>query len=522
MEEKKEPEVLVITTHVGLPISAHGRRRNGQGGKRKKPQNKQGTKNKRRRVNEGWQEFLKDTLTIDEGAYNSSIKRAMSSVIKRYRMDVDVEAGLARLEQEVAKHEREKAPNLTGDGSEELLLAVLNLEGIFGADTNRACRLLHASVARGNVNGMFSLGSHLLMIRREQQPLLPLVSPREDESALEFMRKAAEAGHPTARYQLGLIYETAEEMIDVNKAEAYYRAATEAGHPSAPFKLALMYSSGKVKIEDAKEKIMRLHYIAAERRCPEAHLQLASTHISGSAGEINRSMAVYHVKIAAAAGLAEAQFVLADGFEKGTWGDGVEELGQEMLVLYMKSAHQGFSDALNRWGKINWEGEFECDQNDSRAVEFFTQAAKKGNMEAQVYLGWAYKTGRGIKKNSKKAVELLKPHARSAEGHFMAFLLLAEMYEHGEGVKKDTDEASRILELAAFLGMEGAEGALDELHQKGEGLQGMSKQAVEYYHSLLSQFNPGEWLSDTDREAHQVFDKYKVSLSPNHHFPLNG
>ena len=52
----------------------------------------------------------------------------------------------------------------------------------------------------------------------------------------------------------------------------------------------------------------------------------------------------------------------------------------------------------------------------------------------------------GIKKESKKAVELIRPHGTSSEGHFMAFLLLAEVYEHGEGVKKDTDEASRIWE----------------------------------------------------------------------------
>ena len=514
MEEKRPPEGRVLTTHVGLPFSSQRQqelRRRGEQRKRKtKGTHKRKDKRKRKAdLNEEWQEFLKDNQKVDEGAYNSSVKRVLWTVIQRYGMEVDVAAGLAKLDQVVAAHESEEAPNLTGDGSEELLLGVLSFEAIFCAqDLSRGIMLLQASLARGNVNGMFSLGSSLLGQRQINQPLLPVISLPEDEQALGFIRQAAEKGHPTALFQMGEYHEIADALLDVEKAEAYLRAATEAGHPTAPFKLAMLYEAGKVRVEGAKEKIMQLLQLAAARRCPEAHLHLASMYRSGSEWEANRSKAASHTMTAADLGFAPAQFILADGFEKGMWGDEVSLTPKGLIELYEKAAEQGFAPAFVRLGKIFWDGEFWFDQNDGKAVEFFTLASKNGNVGAQVYLGWAYKTGRGVTKNVKKAVELLKPHV-TEKGHSLAFILLAEMYEQGEGVEKDTNEAARLLELAASLGMDGAEDALVLLHQRGEGLHGMSEETVEHYHSLL-RFDPGEWLCDNDREALKVFDKYKV------------
>ena len=61
--------------------------------------------------------------------------------------------------------------------------------------------------------------------------------------------------------------------------------------------------------------------------------------------------------------------------------------------------------------------------------------AEQGDPEAQFRLGYRYKTGKGIKKNYKKAIEWLTKAAM--QGNSNAQYSLGTCYNRGKGVKKN-------------------------------------------------------------------------------------
>jgi TPR repeat protein len=65
------------------------------------------------------------------------------------------------------------------------------------------------------------------------------------ETALEEWIPLAEAGHPGAQYQLGIMYYRGEGVAqDYEQAAAWYRGAAEQGDAEAQLNLGLMYAQG--------------------------------------------------------------------------------------------------------------------------------------------------------------------------------------------------------------------------------------------------------------------------------------
>ncbi len=69
--------------------------------------------------------------------------------------------------------------------------------------------------------------------------------PHDDAEAVKWYRLAAEQGHPTAQFYLGLMY-VAGRGVPKNDAEAvkWYRLAAERGDYIAQYNLGLMYAQG--------------------------------------------------------------------------------------------------------------------------------------------------------------------------------------------------------------------------------------------------------------------------------------
>lgn len=180
-------------------------------------------------------------------------------------------------------------------------------------------------------------------------------------------------------------------------------------------------------------------------------------------------------------GPADASLYIHESFGDETGGYG----------LIRKSAGRGYADAQNELGE-------QCARNgrERLAVIWFTLAADQGHPNAIFHLADCYENGNGVRKNTKKALELyeavatsLKPGdsaARSDEGgdaaaqneigeFYMkrgsmrqaaewftlaadqkqpdAMYCLAGCYEHGDGVPKDTGKALKLYKAAALKWM---------------------------------------------------------------------
>lgn len=89
-----------------------------------------------------------------------------------------------------------------------------------------------------------------------------------------------------------------------------------------------------------------------------------------------------------------------------------------------------------------------------------TEAAERGNPDAQYALAMMYENGRGVEQSSRTAMEWLEKAAR--QNHSEAQYLLARMYSHS----MDLVKAIAWLELAARAGDRTASQELRELHGK--------------------------------------------------------
>jgi TPR repeat protein len=66
-------------------------------------------------------------------------------------------------------------------------------------------------------------------------------------TALRLFRPLAEQGNPDAQFTLGLIYASAQGVVqDFREAEKWFRIAAEQGHAAAQFNLGVMYVAGQV------------------------------------------------------------------------------------------------------------------------------------------------------------------------------------------------------------------------------------------------------------------------------------
>ena len=89
--------------------------------------------------------------------------------------------------------------------------------------------------------------------------------PQDAAEAVRWFRLAAEQGHASAQYNLGVMYDTGEGVPqDAAEAVRWYRLAAEQGYASAQNNLGFAYGTGEGVPQDAAEAV-RWFRLAAEQ-----------------------------------------------------------------------------------------------------------------------------------------------------------------------------------------------------------------------------------------------------------------
>jgi TPR repeat protein len=274
----------------------------------------------------------------------------------------------------------------------------------------------------------------------------------EDSSeAIRLWRIAAERGNAEAQCHLGGYY--IEENID--EAMKWIRKSTEQGFAMAQFCMGAMFIGQVEGIEKNLEEAEKWFRQAAEQGLVRAQIYLA----------------LYCDNYDALNSNAEAQYELAQSYDRNSWDYDVERNITEAIKWYHKAAEQGHAKAQVVLGAYYYVGEEEIEQNKEEAIKWFRKAAEQGNiealaslvlfcedknalrtlmeiagdgdMEAQCYLGDAYLKGNGIEKNVSEAIKWLSQS--SEQGHAGASETLYHMYSKGDGVEVNTEEALKWL-----------------------------------------------------------------------------
>ena len=134
----------------------------------------------------------------------------------------------------------------------------------------------------------------------------------------------------------------------------------------------------------------------------------------------------------------------------------------DAIRWYEKAAKAGYAPAQAKLGYI-----YDKAEENNKAVHWYRLSAKQGNANGQFGLAQMYISGEGIKKDDKRAFELLNQSAK--QNHIESIILLATSYERGwMSLEKDFSQAVSLYQKVAQLGDIRARGRLQRAYTKGE------------------------------------------------------
>lgn len=238
-------------------------------------------------------------------------------------------------------------------------------------------------------------------------------------SAVECYRKGAELNDAACINALGYCYEFGVVVEKDNlKALELYKKAAEAGLLKGIMNVASSYGRGMSGVPKDEEQSFAWYLKAAEMGDAEAQYLLGQRYRLGVGVEQDMQKSVEWYEKSAENQFMKAAWVMAQTYE---WGEGVSADKEKARHFCRIAAEQGHVDAQAKLGfDLAHEGQHE------EAVIWYEKAAAQGHPESKANLGYCYLYGNGVKKDKKKARELILNSG-------MSFMMIPDsLYEDDE------------------------------------------------------------------------------------------
>lgn len=246
------------------------------------------------------------------------------------------------------------------------------------------------------------------------------------DQAVKFYEEAARIGSAAAQFSLACIYCATESKKDMKRAHDLLEKAAEAGYTPAMVSLATLYtlqSKCHIKLVEGGP-VDRFRYIfktsllkkrdqllitqsmndedlkiamkwwrrAAKRHSTQAQYELALCYRDGRGTAVDVAKALFWMRNAAQAGLAEAQLelgvLLVQNLPVGGGGAKATTIEHDNESFYwiLRAAKNGLPEAQIELAQLFVEGKY-VHQNTSTAFYWFKRAAKAGHPYAQFRVG---------------------------------------------------------------------------------------------------------------------------------------
>ncbi len=173
---------------------------------------------------------------------------------------------------------------------------------------------------------------------------------KDPAQAAIWFRKAAQTGNRDATFQLASMYEQGRGVPkDPKQALDWYRKAALLGDADSQVKLGRAYLSGDDVDKDEAEASAWFQR-AADQGNLYALNRLGAMYIDGKGVHKDETRGVKLFQVAVAKGDAQGEFNLAAMYAKGR---GIAKSDSAANDLYIKSAKQGYADAIKEAKKRN-------------------------------------------------------------------------------------------------------------------------------------------------------------------------
>jgi len=249
-----------------------------------------------------------------------------------------------------------------------------------------------------------------------------VVAPSIEE--VRLIERRAIGGDEVAQERLCLIWFLWGRGITNAAGGSWCQTAAERGSLEATVAFAEVAFEGRLDSVDV-ERGKHLLTQAAEAGNLYAQVRLAGRYYFGSGIPQDRPAGCRWYIRAAEDGSPEAQTMASDCH---AFGYGVEPNPEEARRLLKAAADQGFQPAIER--QTENEARKDSKRSDPKELFKFTHLkAEKGDPVAQRFLGVAYESGYGVKKDFEKSLSWLLRAADSGDSEAQ-FLVGTKYYVH--------------------------------------------------------------------------------------------
>ncbi len=229
---------------------------------------------------------------------------------------------------------------------------------------------------------------------------LPAQQDEVERKLVEQINARAEQGDAQAQFYLGTLQFNGKMSVkkDVGEAISSFRRAADQGHTTAQFVLGLCYDVGLGVGKDENEAVEWFRRAAGQGDA-EAQFTLGVRYATGDHVEQDIAAAVKWWQKGADQGFADAQAVLGACYSEGR---GVPLDHPRAILWYRKAAEQGHSLAQYTLAVCYGKGKGVA-KDLAQAAFWYHKAAEQGKAQAQSNLGVCYVKGDGVKQNCVEA-----------------------------------------------------------------------------------------------------------------------
>jgi len=234
-------------------------------------------------------------------------------------------------------------------------------------------------------------------------------------------------------YNTAINYQNGLGGLKKDEATAFewYRKAADKGHAAAMNMIGRYYHEGWGGLEEDKSAALKWFRKAADKGNAAALYNIAGYYKDGSGGlKADRATALEWYRKAADKGHAAAMNMIGRYYAEG-WG-WLEKNKAAALEWFQRAADKGNADAMNMIGRYYDEGWGGLKKDEATALKWYRKAADKGSVYALYNIAVNYQNGLGgLKKAEATALEWYRKAAD--KGHAAAMCMIGRYYHEGLG-----------------------------------------------------------------------------------------
>lgn len=367
---------------------------------------------------------------------------------------------------EQVRHAQLERDSARGDAAATYALARNFMLGRgVAVDQDRAVLLMKAAAEAGHPPAMRRWGDLLYDGEGVERDIL---------AAIDWYRRAAEAGNAIGMYSLAWCLRCVPDVSDPQAAWTWFERAWAADQVHAAWHLGLMANNGET---GAVDRSLALSWFAqgAERGDPSAQTEYGLALLRGDGLPMDEVAAQRWLRLAAEQEYAPGQFWLGLSLQHG-WGSAADPVAA--LPWFLAAAEQEHVSSMYELGRAYLLGTG-TSVDAVEAVAWLHRAAAEQHRLAMTLLGFCHQQGRGVDQDYGQAMHWFR--AALAAGESEAAWRLGWLYEFGHGTTADPMLAAKLYRIASEHGEHYGSYHLARSFTAGAGVPVDPQQARHYF-----------------------------------------